>query len=263
MFENVKSADAAHRESALRIFSCLARYLATLQQHFATFSHLIKGCMEDAAVHVKVAAMRALGSLVICIEQRSQRKPFTQLMVVLLQAISDMLRLGAVDDTVEALEILVEIAETHPRFFSSHVGNVVEAMLVMSRTTQFDDNVRQLAVEVLLTIAEKAASMCRKMPGNSFVKNLLPVCFQMMLELEEDNAEWENSDESDDDMGNYAIGFEAVDRLARSIGPKKTLPVAFEMISQFLSQQGDWKYRHAGLMILSQVKTMRAKSTST
>jgi hypothetical protein len=95
------------------------------------------------------------------------------------------------DEALDALQILVELADVEPTFLRPHLMTVVNAMLTIANTAQLQDGIRQLGLEFLVTLAEQRAGMVRKVP--SFVQNLIPVVLNFMLDIEED-AEWGSHD---------------------------------------------------------------------
>ena len=62
-------------------------------------------------------------------------------------------------------QVLVEIAETHTRFLKKHIDACVNGMLSIAGNAALDDSLRHLALEFLLTVAENAPSMARKLPS--------------------------------------------------------------------------------------------------
>jgi hypothetical protein len=265
LFEKVNSGDPLQRESALHVFGMTASYLAeSMSHHFNMLAQIMQRCIADPVNNgkVQVAGIRALGLLLVCIDEPSKRKVFQALVPGMLQALSSLINNNHIDAAQRSLEVLVDVADhqtdgakAHATFFRPHLVPMVQAMLTWAGNKTLDDGLRQTAVELLIVFAEKAPTTCRKLPDNSFMKGILPLCFSMMLEIEEkdDDEEWEASEEWQTMDGNYEVGEEAIDRLANTIGPKRTLPVAFELMSQYMSQRSDWRYPHAGLIALTQL----------
>ena len=55
-----------------------------------------------------------------------------------------------------------------PQFFRPHISSVVAAMLTIAGTNMLSLNIRQLAIEFLVTLAEGASGMVRKIPDAQF-----------------------------------------------------------------------------------------------
>lgn len=62
--------------------------------------------------------------------------------------------------------------------------------------TEFDDNSRQLALEVIVSLSETAPGMMRKL--ESLVGVLIQQALGMMME-QEDDEEWSQADELDEE----------------------------------------------------------------
>lgn len=56
----------------------------------------------------------------------------------------------------------------------------------------------------------------------------------------------------DESSANWAVGEQAIDRLARKLGAKAVIPPAFTYLPSMLSSS-DWRQRHAGLMAISSI----------
>lgn len=104
--------------------------------------------------------------------------------------------------------------------------------------------------------------MCRKLPD--FATVIIPICMEWMTTIEDEEAWYttENLDEEDSNEENYIVAEQAMDRLARHLGGKTVLPVAFTIIPRYLSSQ-NWTERHAALMTISNIGEGCAKIMET
>lgn len=247
-------------ENALRILELTSGYVACcLQEQFSTvFVPIFEKTVKHGNVHVRKMALNAWSMLLYSIDSESHRQVFQPIVPLLLESIAIMVHEGNVDDVSECIERLIDVAEAYPLYFKPQLLEYVEFMVSIVRQGQFDDSCRQLALEFLVCIAENAPGMCRKMNNNHFVQSTLPLCFQLMLELEisiESDAMWaatSNPEEEEEEITNYDIGLEALDRLVRAIGPNKGLPCSLQIIDSLL-QEPEWLKQHVALMGLSQV----------
>lgn len=114
------------------------------------------------------------------------------------------------------------------------------------------DSWRALALEVMVTLAEMAPAMVRKMAGK-YMEQLVPLILQFMADLE-DEENWAESDEllDEDNDCNNVVAEAALDRLATGLGGKVILPLVTANIPMMLSSP-DWKQRHAALMAISAI----------
>jgi len=257
MLEGTRSTNVPLHEAALAIFNTLSEFIAEkMAAHHGMLLDVFRSSLQaQQELSVRNAALRALASFLMALSEPSQRVPFQELVPLMLQTISDALARGMEDECREALEVFVEVAESQTKFLKRHLAECVTGMIAIASNTSLDDSLRHLALEFLLTIAEGAPTLARKMPR--FCADTVPVALAMMLELECDTAqelqEWEDEDEDEEDteVTNYDVGEEALDRLAIALGGKAMMPVLFGIIQEWFPSD-DWKKRHAALMAISQ-----------
>ena len=250
-------ANVEQHEAALLIFNTLSDLIAEkMSAYNATLLEVFHRSLQaQQAMVVRIAALRSLASFLVALEDPAARHQFQDLVPFMLQTIADALSRQEEDACRDALEVFVEIAEQNTKFLKRHIEPCVSGMITIAGNTELDDSLRHLALEFLLTVAENAPTLARKM--KDFCPNAVPVALGMMLEIEGDTpaeiAEWESQDdhEDDTDVANYDVGEEALDRLAIALGGKTMMPVLFEKIQAWF-EAPNWKQRHAALMAISQ-----------
>ena len=96
------------------------------------------------------------------------------------------------------------------------------------------ENWRHLALEVVVTTAETAPAMVRKVVGGS-VGPLVQACLHMMCDLE-DEDDWAVSDEpqEEDNDSNAVVAESALDRLACGLGGKTVFPHILQLTPAML-----------------------------
>ncbi|KAF0734185.1 hypothetical protein Ae201684P_003140 [Aphanomyces euteiches] len=253
MFQWITSANVAHRESALRVFEMISMYIATCMTAYfdTTIQQLFQTSLRDIEGHVALHALRALGMLTLSLDELEERDRFQPLLPSILYALQAMHHDGKEDDLVESMEVLIELLEPHASFFKPILKELVPIMVVLVSTGgEGHFGRRQLAMEVLVSVAENAPSACRRFPQNSFVEQVFPLAFHLMLDVSEDESDLDEADA--EDISNVDVGAEALQRMAQAIGFKKALPVSFNLVSQYAGQN-DWKYQYAALMALTQI----------
>lgn len=179
--------------------------------------------------------------------------------------------IAARDDQVlvDGLVVLIELGDNCPKLFRAVLPNVLTVMVSIAKDKSFDDRTRQTALELLLTLSEAAPPMARKIPN--FASEIIPVAMEMITDIEDDESWYTTEDvsklngsqrvvdikvliqlEEDDNEENYVMGESTLDRIARTLGGKTVVPVAFQYIPQML-QAGDWQQRRAALMAISSI----------
>ncbi|EQC29287.1 hypothetical protein SDRG_12955 [Saprolegnia diclina VS20] len=250
MFHWITSANVAHRESALRVFEMISLFIATAMSDYfdTTIRQLFETCLIDPAGHVALHALRALGMLILSIDELDERDRFQPLLPLILQGLVTM-QGPSDDDLMEAMEVIIELMEPHASFFKPCFQDLVRMMVAIAQTTSASFGTRQLAMEVLVSIAENAPASCRRFPHNSFVEIVFPIAFNLMLDVPDEMLE---DDEANDDISNVDVGSESLQRMAQAIGFKKSLGTCFRLVTSF-ANHGDWHYQYAALLGLTQI----------
>ncbi|KAG0331637.1 hypothetical protein BG000_010719 [Podila horticola] len=248
LLECAKSESADQRESAFRIFTSVPHLVSG--QHWEELSIVFNNSLKDKEPLVRLGTMKAVISIMLD-SGIAVRNAMGTLLPQLLEVISGFVATGEEDHLVEGLMALIELAEHSPRLFRNLVPSVLAFMIEIVKKKEFDDRTRQSALELLLTLAECAPGLVRKVPD--YASAIVPVAMEMMTELEDDK-EWYSSDGSDEDDNdaNYIIGEHALDRLARAVGGTMVLPVSFVYIPQMLASD-NWQARHSALMAISAI----------
>ncbi|KAL6068524.1 Importin-5 [Balamuthia mandrillaris] len=252
LFQLSRSENDNHRKSALDMFSKLCLYLGdSLRTNFDVLKEVLASGLKDHSLQVRLSALGASVSFVQLLDSPQERDEFKDFIPLMFEIVSAGLNAQKEKETLEALQILVELAEVEPTFLRPHLATVINAMLTIANTSQLADAIRQLGLEFLVTLAEQRPGMVRKIP--SFVQNLIPVVLNFMLALEDD-PEWEESEDDEDsvEVRTSEVGDECMDRLALALGGKTLTPILFNLIPSLLSHE-DWKHRHTGLMAISLV----------
>merc|ERR1719253_478357 len=122
-------------------------------------------------------------------------------------------------------------------------------MLIAKAKDQLEDESRRMAFEFLMSYVESKPKMCMKIPN--FVVEMFKLCMEFMLELEDD-PDWaqHGDEEEDEDLMNYDVGLENVDRFAKAIETEHLLNV-FPLVAAYMQQT--WTHKVVGLMTLSQL----------
>ena len=79
-----------------------------------------------------------------------------------------------------------------------------------------------------------------------------------MIDIDTDiDADWLRPKEGfageDEEEDNVNFGKSAVDRLVAGVGDEMMLPLIGDLVTNTVSNDSDWRYKHAGIMAFSQV----------
>lgn len=258
MFQCIVSDNIKLKESALLIFAQLAHYIGeNLIPHLTTLHAVFLQCLSSG-VHedVRIAALGAAINFIQCLDNVEDRDRFQDLLPLMMQTLTEALNHGQEATAHEALELMIDLAGTEPRFLRRQIVEVVGSMLQIAEAEdRLEEGTRHLAIEFVITLAEareKAPGMMRKLP--QFVQRLFGILMKLLEDIEDEPA-WHGAEMEDEDAGettNYGVGQECLDRLAISLGGNTIVPVASEHLPVYLGAP-EWQKHHAALICLAQI----------
>ncbi|KAL9349089.1 hypothetical protein Peur_056344 [Populus x canadensis] len=257
MFQCVTSDSVKLQESAFLIFAQLSQYIGESLIPFIKELHgVFLQCLGSSTnFDVKIAALNAVINFIQCLDNSSDRDRFQDLLPSMIRTLTEALNNGNEATAQEALELLIELAGTEPRFLRRQLVDVVGSMLQIAEAESLEEGTRHLAIEFVITLAEareRAPGMMRKLP--QFISRLFGILMRMLLDIEDDPA-WHSAENEDEDAGetsNYSVGQECLDRLAISLGGNTIVPVASEQLPAYLAAP-EWQKHHAALIALAQI----------
>ncbi|KAE8663132.1 putative AP2/ERF domain-containing transcription factor [Hibiscus syriacus] len=198
--------------------------MQTLIPHLNTLHCVFfNSLLNPPSCNVRIAALSASARFIQCISNAKDRDTFQDMLSLMMQTLTEALNSGLEATAQEALELLIELAGTEPRFLRRQIVEVVGSMLQIAEADSLEEGTRHLAIEFIITLVEareRAPGMMRKLP--QFIKS------------------------------NYEVGQECLDRLAISLRGNTVVPVASELFPTFLSAP-EWQKRHAALIALAQI----------
>ncbi|XWS71068.1 hypothetical protein CRYUN_Cryun03dG0105100 [Craigia yunnanensis] len=263
MFQCVSSDSPRLQESAFLIFAQLSQYIGDVLTPFIKDLHAVflRCLSESSNADVKIAALNAAINFIQCLTSSSDRDRFQDLLPAMMRTLMEALNNGNEATAQEALELLIELAGTEPRFLRRQLVDVVGSMLQIAEAESLEEGTRHLAIEFVITLAEareRAPGMMRKLP--QFISKLFAILMRLLLDTEDDAA-WHTAETEDEDAGetsNYSVGQECLDRLAISLGGNTIVPVASEQLPAYLAAP-EWQKHHAALIALAQIAEGCAK----
>ncbi|KAF8681903.1 hypothetical protein HU200_045352 [Digitaria exilis] len=247
------------QESALNILARLASHLAAVFPNLHGL--LLAALSHPSSADVRVAGLNAAISLIQSLPSAGARDQFQDLLPAMMRALAESLNCGNEGSAQEALEMMIELAGSEPRFLRRQLPDVIASMLQIAEAPGLEDGTRHLAVEFVVTLAEareRAPGMMRKLPR--YVGRLFAVLMTMLLDVQDEPA-WHaavSEEEDAGETGSYVFAQECLDRIAIAVGGNTILPVAAELLPSFFSSE-DWKRRHAALVTIAQIAEGSAK----
>ncbi|KXJ29691.1 importin-5 [Exaiptasia diaphana] len=251
LFECCNSQKAELKESALHIFCSFPGVFGNQQDHYLNvIKQMLYQCLNDqTSSEVRFMAARALCAFITDQVAEVKQRQFAELVPGIIQVVRESAQSDG-DDTV-LKSGLIDLAENCPKMLRPSLEPLIHLLIEIISNANMGENWKHLSVECIVTLAESAPAMVRKV--QKFIPLIIPQLLAMMVDLD-DSPDWSKSDEIEDEdyESNPVIGESSLDRLACSLGGKTILPHITATIPQMLSNP-DWRYRHAGLMAISAV----------
>ncbi|KAG1681655.1 Importin-5 [Nymphon striatum] len=251
LFDSANSPVPETKETALSMFTSVPGIFGNQQNNYLEVikQMLLLNLQDQSNGRIRFAAVKAICAFLIANEEdTSLKKHYADCLPFMIQVFTESV--GHDDNAV--LKSLVELADSCPDFFRSRISSLLEVLMKLISTRECEDSTKQLAVEVILTLAENAPAMFRK-TSSKYIPTFISHLLDMMMDLEDD-TEWAVADDTADEEedSNAAVAEAGLDRLACGLGGKAVLPTIVAGVPQML-QNPDWKRRHAALMAISAV----------
>lgn len=242
-----KSPQASQREAAYYLISSFPDMLD--QPSIESIKGAFEVALQDGELTVRLAALKA--SVRYIVQFNPKPKQLGNEIIGLVLQVTASIPLENSEDLSDALESLIELGQVQAKIFRTALPELTKFCVSLMKNEDLDDGSRQLALELLVTLAEYAPAMCRKLVD--FAGMLVPVCLEWMAQVP-DESDWYTTDvlEEDDNDEHFVVAEQSLDRLARSLGGKSFSPVCFNYIPSLL-QSPQWTQRHAGLMAISAI----------
>lgn len=252
LFQAVNSQNVEMQEAALRVFAAVPSVFGNQENHYLAMikQMLFQSIQPNVIVDVRIQAVRAVGAFILAHEKdASILKAFTDMLPQVVEVIGASIE---AEDDQTLLKLLVELAESCPKFLRSDIEKIFEMCIKVFNDEDAEDSWRHLALEVMVSLAENAPAMVRN-KADKYVTVLIPMILQMMTDVDDDMG-WSVSDDVDEDDSNdnNIIAESALDRLACGLGGKSVLPHIISSLPTMLLHE-NWTQRYAALMAISAI----------
>lgn len=146
------------------------------------------------------------------------------------------------------LESLGELTSSHPEVWKNP-AKLLQIISEVMKCTSFADNTRSSAIEVLLSLSSGMPAVLRK--SDDMKNSVLPALAMMLMEVEKDNAAWEEADEDRDMFGKDAFtsAMRALQEVTADLGAKTTINMTNHIVDELLKSD-DWIKQQAGLIMI-------------
>ncbi|PKA63742.1 Transportin-1 [Apostasia shenzhenica] len=240
LFQCSQSSQEEHREVALILFSSLMETIGpTFQAHLVNLQPILLKCLQDeSSTRVRIAALKAVGSLIEFINEGVDVvKLFREFVPSILNISRQCLASGEEDVASISFEIFDELIESPAPLLGDSVRSIVQFSLEVCASQNFELNIRHQAIQIVSWLAKYKASFLKKH------KLIVPV-LQVMCPLLTETA----SGDDDFDLASDRAAAEVIDTMAINL-PKHVFSPVFEFASVNYSHANP-KFREASVTAL-------------
>jgi len=249
LFDCASSTNPEIKEVALHMFASIPGVFGNQeQQYIDVIKQMLLASLTDPTYEVRFTAVKASANYLLLHEKDAGlQKHFSDLLGPMMQVTVQSVEK---QDDESCLKSLIDISEAMPKFLRPQLDQIFQLCLKMVVNEELGESWRHLALELIVTTAETAPAMVRKVVGAS-VGPVVQACLQMMTDIDEEE-DWSVNDEpeEEDSDNNNVVAESALDRLACGLGGKTVFPHIMQLTPTMLQSQ-DWKVRHAALMAIS------------
>jgi len=250
LFDCASSANAEVKEVALHMFASIPSVFGNQEQQYVDVikQMLLASLTDPASYEVRFTAVRAASNYLLLHDKDSNvQKHFADLLSPIMQVTVQSVEK---QDDEACLKTLIDLSEAMPKYLRPQLTDIFQLCLKMVVNEDLGESWRHLSLEFIVTTAENAPAMVRKVVGGC-IGDVVQACLQMMCDIEEED-DWSVNDvpEEEDSDSNAVVAESALDRLACGLGGKTVFPHIMRLTPTMLQSQ-DWKHRHAALMAIS------------
>lgn len=240
LFQCSQSTQEDHREVSLILFSSLTETIGDiLKPHFTTLQAVfVKGLQDPESSRVRVAALKAVGALVGCIDTEEEVVKFRELIPHILNVSRECLTNGNEEVAILAFEIFDELVESPVPVLGPSISAIVQFALEVSSKKELDMNVRHQAIQIISWLSKYKPKTLVKYKA---VHPILRVICPLLAEV--------NNQQDEDDLSMDRAAAEVLDTMAMSLPKKHVFPPVFEFAAGN-SGSPDPNCREASVMAL-------------
>ena len=226
----------------------------------SNFKSIFSKGLEDQNIDVKVSSLICVTQFLTNIENENTLLQFTELSDKMLSALIETLKYENEQNNTDienskgkaAIETMIEIIDQHPKFWKGKADTIISIVNEISKGKIFKNQIRECALELVYSIAKQSPSVIKK--SNNFKNIFLPLIFNLMLEVdnENDDAKWEKSMEEDEEERDemfYAVR-DSFDRLALDLGGDYFMSVTADYIKKYMNSS-NWIEVHAAYIAMA------------
>ena len=192
LFDCASSANPEVKEVALHMFASIPGVFGNQEQQYVdVIKQMLMASLADGHYEVRFSAVKAAGNYLLLHEKDAGLlKHFADLLGPIMQVTVQSVEK---QDDEACLKTLIDISEAMPKYLRPQLEQIFQLCLKMVENEDLGESWRHLALEFIVTTAETAPAMVRKVVGGS-IGLVVQACFKMMTDVDEEE-DWSVNDE--------------------------------------------------------------------
>lgn len=257
-FQFVSCDSALEIRTGLNIYNFLFAHQSNeLSTYNDKFVEIFKVALEHPSLEVASSALSAVCNY-LSIAQSKFTKCYKPCLPGMVQVPLRALAEGNEGMIEDAMVEFNNVAEAEPKFFVSSFKDIFLAFTSIVEKNDYDDmTLRHQPLEFLVSITDRQTSLITK--DEDVLKGLLDLITKLMIDIDaEVDENWLNPppgfkliEEQEDDAIVFAM--ECINRIFHAGGEDAVLGPVCVLIENLLANETDWRFKNAGLHILSQI----------
>lgn len=250
--------DPLSTRTGLNIYNYLFAHMSNeLSKYNDKFVTIFQASLDHPDLSVAEMALAA-----VCNYLTIAQSKYTQSYAPCLEGMVKVPLRGLEADDEKVIEdAMVEfnnVAEAEPKFFVEHYKSIFLSFTkIVEKNDYANPSIRHQPLEFLVSIADRQTSLITE--DEDMLKGLLDLICKLMIDVDQEiDEEWANpppgfklSEEQEDDSIVFAL--ECINRIFHAGGEDVVLGPVCVLIENLLSNENDWRFKNAGLHILSQI----------
>eukprot|EP01091_Cochliopodium_minus_P018693 TRINITY_DN7654_c0_g1_i1.p1 TRINITY_DN7654_c0_g1~~TRINITY_DN7654_c0_g1_i1.p1 ORF type:complete len:1048 (+),score=342.56 TRINITY_DN7654_c0_g1_i1:44-3187(+) len=227
-----------HREVAYRIFSGMFETVGdVLSEQVSNFLKIFLVGMNDNEGSVRVAALKAVNSTILWLEDEDSPELFKQLIDPMLNITIQCIQNNLTSEAVDSLEIFMDLINSPIDILDPYMENILKIMLQISANKDSEFGVRSKA---MLWIQGVVAVKPKTIMEKGYLPQICTILFSVASE----------KDSMEDSETSSKAALDTVDALSASLPEKHICSILVKMIVEYLNEKSEYK-RCAALNVLS------------
>ncbi|EKX36526.1 hypothetical protein GUITHDRAFT_117306 [Guillardia theta CCMP2712] len=178
----------------------------------------------------------------------------------MISVLQDAFQSGSRDKSRTCLSALIDLTAQDPGFVKPSIEQLLASAHAVTGNAEVDDDLRSLAMELIVTYVENKPALARKIP--QLTENCLPVMMSMVEAIEEE-ADWYKNvgDEEDKDEVEELVryGEESMERFFLAMGGNRISSTVVSIILNKLNSD-KWQHQYSALRALALLLSCAEKS---